>query len=281
MVAITQQTLADEVRRMQKLSRSILEDQSAISTGKKLTTPSQDPQAWVQVSELGRAQAQQAAWTANVAYAQTRASKADSNLGEINNLFTRAKELMITASTTTLDAAGKIAVAKELEGIRASVSDLLNEKDYQGTPVFDDGNAILVPLARGINVEAVGTRQSVSSGIDVNGTPMSLDQILSDAIDAVNTGTSADLTAAQDAVGNGLDHVILQQTIQGVRGDRLDAAQDRLSDTDLTLADRRSGLEETDYTETLAGLQSKLVTLQAAQSAFARINQQSLFDLIS
>ncbi len=281
MVAITQQTLADEVRRMQKLSRSIAADQTAISTGKKLISPSQDPQTWVQVSELGRAQAQQAAWNANVAYAQTRAAKAESNLGELNNLFTRAKELMITASTTTLDEAGKAAVAKELDGIRASVNELLNEKDYQGTPVFDDTNAILVPLARGINVEAVGTRQSIAEGVDVNGTPMTLDQILSDAIASVSTGTSADRTAAQLAMAKGLDHVILQQSVQGVRGDRLEAAQLRLEDTDLTLAERRSGLEDTDLTETLAGLQSKLVTLQAAQSAFARINQRSLFDLIT
>lgn len=281
MVAITQQTLADEVRRMQKLSRSIAADQTAISSGKKLTLPSQDPQTWVQVSELGRAQAQQAAWSSNVAYAQTRAAKAESNLGELNNLFTRAKELMITASTTTLDDSGKAAVSKELEGIRASVSELLNETDYQGTPVFDDTNSILVPLARGINVEAVGTRQSISSGVDVGGTPMTLDQILGNAIAAVNGGTSAEQADAQNAMSTALDHVILQQSVQGVRGDRLEAAELRLEDTDLTLAERRSGLEDTDLTETLAGLQSKLVTLEAAQSAFARINQRSLFDLIS
>ena len=45
--------------------------------------------------------------------------------------------------------------------------------------------------------------------------------------------------------------------------------------------ERRSGLEDTDLTETIARIQSKLLSLEAAQAAFARINRQSLFDLIS
>jgi flagellar hook-associated protein 3 FlgL len=281
MVAITQQTMLDEIRRQQALAKSIAADQAAISSGKKQVTPSQSPQNWVQVSELARAQAQQASWSANVDYAQTRAKKAESNLTEIDNLMTRARELTITASTSTLDAPAKAAVVQELQGIRTSMNELLNEKDYQGLPVFDDGATVNVPVSRGTNVEAVGTRQSISEGIDVNGTPMSLDDILGSAITAIQSDDATLTANALTGIKAAGDHIVLEQSTQGVRSNRLDAVSDRLTSVDLDLNERRDQLESTDLTETITGLQSKLLTLEAAQSAFARINRQNLFDLIS
>ncbi|MBB6123818.1 flagellin [Sphingobium subterraneum] len=281
MVAITSQTMADEIARQQRLARSIADDQASISSGKKLSTPSQDPQAWVQVSEIGRSQAQQAAWTANANYGQARANKASSNLNEMNTLFSRARELMVNASSNSMDPAGKAATIADLQGIRASLSDLLNEKDYQGTPVFDDTNPTQVPVSRGLALDVVGTRQSIESGVTVGATTTSLDAILVGAINAVTSGVPADIQNSLTAVEAGLNHVIINQSVQGIRSDRLSAATDRLSDTSLSLSERRSKLEDTDLTTTLAGLQSKLLTLEAAQSAFARINRQSLWDLIS
>jgi flagellar hook-associated protein 3 FlgL len=55
---------------------------------------------------------------------------------------------------------------------------------------------------------------------------------------------------------------------------------DRLTDRQLQLAESRSVLEDTDLTEAIANVQAKLTTLQAAQGAFSRIAQQTLFDLI-
>jgi flagellar hook-associated protein 3 FlgL len=280
MVAITANTMFDEIRRQQALARSISADQTAISSGKKLTAASQDPLAWVQVSDLARAQSQQAAWAANTAYGQSRAAKAESNLTELNNLFTRVQELMITASTTAIDDSGKAAVIAELTNIRAVAGELINEKDFQGTPVFDEGSGTAIPVARGINLEVVGTRQQVSEGISVGGSPKSLDDILAAAINAVSTGDASARSNALTAVKTGLDHIINQQAVQGIRGERLDNAAERLTDVKLTLTERRAALESTDLTETLAGLQAKMTTLEAAQAAFARINRQSLFDLI-
>lgn len=280
MVAITSQTMADEIRRQQRLSQSIADDQAAVSSGKKIRVPSQDPQAWVQISDIGRAQAQNAAWASNISYGQSRADKAASNLGELNTLFSRARELMITASTSTLDSAGQSAVVAELQGIRSSVSELVNEKDYQGIPVFDETVSTQVPVSRGLSLEVVGTRQSVAEGVNVGGTPRTLDDILVEAINAVTSTNPADRSNSQNSLDIGLNHVILQQSVQGIRADRLAAVENRVNDTSLNLTERRSKLEDTDLTTTIASLQSKLLSLEAAQAALARINRQSLFDLI-
>ena len=280
MVAITAQTMADEIRRQQKLSTSITDLQAAISSGKKLTKSSQDPQAWVQISEIGRAQAQQGAWETNIAYGVARAQKADTNLRDMSTLMTRAQELMVSARNATLNDASRTAIATELEGIRTNYNDLMNEKDYMGVPVFDVGSATKIPVGKNYSVEAVPTQESLSQNIDVNGTPMTMDAILQNAVAAVTSGNVANMTTAATAVTAAADHVTLAQTMQGVRADRLDKASERLKSVDLDLAERRSTLEDTDLSEAIMSQQQKSVSLQAAQVTYAKINQQTLFDLI-
>jgi flagellar hook-associated protein 3 FlgL len=280
MVAISRQTVADEIRRQQTMTQEIAKAQIAVSTGKKLSAPSDDVHSWVEISEIGKLQASYAAWTGNVSYGESRAEKAQTSLEQINTLMTRAKELLVQGVSTAAGETGRAAIVAELGTIRETLSELLNETDYQGIPVFDDTTTIKIPVGRGIQMEAVGTRQSVSEGINVNGVAMSLDDILAAAITAVETGDESARTTALAAIETGLDHVIGEQAKQGIRSERLSAMAERVADIALTLRERRSGLEDTELTETISMMQQKLLTLEAAQSAFARINQQSLFDLL-
>ncbi|MGE4321500.1 MAG: flagellin [Sphingobium sp.] len=280
MVGITAKTAIAEIRRQQQLSRDIIDGQTAISTGKTLTKASDDALGWVQVSDIARTQAQQAAWKTNIAHGTARAGNAESNLAEINNLLIRAQQLLTNARNGSLNDTSRAAFTEELTTIRATVDELLNQTDYLGVPVFDDGQNVLVPVSRGLNLAVVGTRQSVSEGIDVDGTPMSLDQMLGNAIDAVAAGTDGAIASALDAVQTGQDHIVIEQARQGVRGDRLEVVGTRLTDVGLDLQERRAALESTNLTDVIASVKNKLLQLEAAQSAFARIHQQTLFDLI-
>jgi flagellar hook-associated protein 3 FlgL len=280
MVAISANTTADEIRRQARLASSISDLQTQISSGKRLTKPSQDPTAWVQVSEIGRSQAEQAAWKSNIDYGTTRANKADSNLSQLNTALTRVRELMVAASTGTQSSSDKAATVEELGGLRTTITDLLNEKDYQGTPVFDETVTTKIPVGKGYNLEVVGTRQSVSEGINTGGSATTLDAIIAQAITAVQSGTQTDAATALSAVEKGVDHVILAQTLQGIRSQRLTDVGDTIDSTSVGLSEQRSKLEDTDLTTAVATLQSQLLSLEAAQAAFARINKQTLFDLI-
>src|SRR3546814_17955291 len=114
-----------------------------------------------------------------------------------------------------------MAIASDLRGIRETLSVLLNETDYQGIPVFDDGTPNRIPVGRGIQLEAVGTRQSISKGIDVNGTHMSIDDILASAISAVESGDDADRTHALGAGETEVEHVMNGLDHQGIRAERM------------------------------------------------------------
>ncbi len=280
MVGITNKTLTAEIRRQQQLSQSIIAGQTAISSGVTLTKPSDNALAWVQVSDIGRAQAQQAAWQANVSYGTTRAATAESNLDEIDSLLQRAQDLVTSARNGSLNDTSRSALVEDLKTIRTTIGELLNQKDYQGVPVFDDGQSVLVPVSRGLNLAVVGTRQQVSEDIDVDGTAMSLDDILDRSITAISSGTDSDIASALDGIQAGQGHIVIELAKQGVRSDRLDVMGTRLTNVDLDLTERRSTLESTDLAQVISDVQAKLLQLNAAQSVFARINKQTLFDLI-
>ncbi|MES2176005.1 flagellin [Sphingobium sp. AR-3-1] len=281
MVGITNKIMLAEIRRQQKLSQDIVDGQTAISTGITLNKPSDNSLAWVQVSDIGRAQAQQAAWQSNISYGTTRAGNAEANLSEIDNLLTRAQELVTSARNGSLNDTSRAAITEEMSTIRTTIDELLNQKDYQGVSVFDDGQSVLVPVSRGLNLAVVGTKQDVSEGIDVDGTPMSIDDILAQSIAAIQNGDDAAIAATLEGVKVAQGHIAVEQAKQGVRSDRLDVVGTRLTNVDLDLTERRASLESTDLSEVIANVKAQLLQLDAAQSAFARINQQTLFDLIS
>jgi len=281
MVGITNKIMLAEIRRQQQLSQNIVDGQTAISTGVTLNKPSDDALAWVQLSDVGRAQAQQSAWQTNISYGKTRAANAAANLDEVNNLLTRAQELVSSSRNGSVNDTSRVAIYEEMSTIRATISELLNQTDYQGVSVFDDQQSVLVPVSRGLNLAVVATRQEVSEGIDVNGTPMSIDDMLGQSIAALQSRDDDAVAASLDAMKIGQNHITVELARQGVRSNRLDVVGDRLTDIDLDLTERRSALESTDLTEVISNVKAQLMQLEAAQSAFARINQRTLFDLIS
>src|SRR5690606_12592432 len=112
---------------------------------------------------------------------------------------------------------GREATAKELEGIRATIHDLVNQTDYQGRPVFDDANTVDIPVGTGLAIEATPTRQSVAENVIG---ARSLDDILADAIAAIRSGDETARGNALDDARTALDHVIVAQSLQGVRAQR-------------------------------------------------------------
>ncbi|HTH27059.1 MAG TPA: flagellin [Sphingobium sp.] len=280
MVFITSQSVNSEILRQQGLSRDIATFQLQVSSGKKFDAPSDNPQDWLQISTIGRQQSLTAAWEDNLKFAQSRAAQASSGLGDVNNLMSRVTELLVTSTSTSPNSPGTEAIAVELEGIRDSIAAILTQTDYQGTPTFDDGTSVAIPIGKGMAVDAVATRQSVEEGISTASGPKTIYEVLDGAIAAVRSGDNAARNASLTEARSALDHVIVAQSKQGVRTQRLDDESSRILDANLQLAERRSGLEDADLTEVIAKLQAKLVTLQAAQTVYAKINQQSLFTLI-
>ena len=262
------------------LSRAIADQQEAISSGKRLIRPSDDPQGWLEVSLIARQQSDEAASTANIGRAETRAVQAESSMSELAAGLTRAKELLVLSNNDAVNGVNREGIAIELEGILDNFRDILAQDDPFGGKLFADV-PIEVPIGGTRNVIASPTLADLAQGIsDGSGGTVTLESLLLSGIAAVRSGTSADREASLQPFDKALDHMTSKLTEQGVARGRLESARDQFIDSRLVLAQRRGDIEDVDVSEAITRLQQLDISLEAAQAVYAKINQSSLLDYL-
>jgi flagellar hook-associated protein 3 FlgL len=284
MISGTRYRLDQEVNRQLALSRDIAKAQTQLSTQKRIQSPSEDPVAAARISSIGRAQANDAVWKSNLDLASSLADRADTALKAVGTAFDRVTELMTQGATGTLSDQDRATIALELRSIAGELTSLKDSKDTRGNALFMSGYSLRIPVQSGVQVIAVGTREDVFESAATAGGPKDLAQIVSDAADALEL---ADPTARQAAVATSVDevaaavtHVSTQRGEQGALANRVDQLLEQKADTGLQLADERSGLEDTDIQAVIARLGAQQLSLQAAQAVFAKVNQNTLFDIL-
>jgi flagellar hook-associated protein 3 FlgL len=88
------------------------------------------------------------------------------------------------------------------------------------------------------------------------------------------------MSAALTQTDQGLDHVLTLRAEVGSRLSALDAAAGVRDDLDYELQSSLSEVRDLDYAEAVSRMNQQLVGLQAAQQAYTRIAQMSLFDYL-
>jgi flagellar hook-associated protein 3 FlgL len=283
MISGTRYRLTQEIARQSQLSQDIARAQADISSGKRLQTPSDDPAASARVAEIRRTQANQAVWANNVEAASATAAQVDSTLTGVGTAIDRARELMLAASSDTLAPSDRAAIAIELRGIVEDIDSYAASTDSRGYPLFPAGEALQIPIAASVRVAATASRAAVFN-VPTGAGPVDLARIIGDAAAAIALPDRAARTAASAtalaAIETASDHMSAVRGEQGVRAARIDSVRERLVATGLLLDEERGGLEGTDISATVAGINARMLTLQAAQATFARINRSTLFDLL-
>jgi flagellar hook-associated protein 3 FlgL len=283
MITGTRYRLSQEIHRQQKLAGLIDRGMVEISTGKRIQTPSDDPVGAARVSDIARLQSNIVTWKSNLQTAAAISQRADDALEATATAVTRAKELMISATTGTLSDANRATIALELRSIAEEIATLQGSRDSRGEPLFPVADALEIPVGEGLRVRASGTRSSVFD-MDTAGGPKDLVAIITDAADAIELTDPVARKTAGDASLDELEASVVgisaAQGEQGTRGKRIDNLLDALAASNLGAEEERKGIESADVTEVIAKLQARQLTLQAAQAAFARINASTLFDIL-
>ena len=81
-------------------------------------------------------------------------------------------------------------------------------------------------------------------------------------------------------ISTSIQHFSIQQTSVGAELNKADLQQSALEKRILLLDENLSNLEDADLAALVTELQSQIVSRDAAQQAFVKIGQQSLFDYI-
>ena len=283
MISSTRYNAAAEINRQTELSKQIAQLQESVSSGKRLSAPSDDPGAAQRISEIRQTQADQAVWTVNVSMGTSIASSVDTSLTNISGMFDRAKELVLSGRNDTTSATDRAAITQELQSIIAKLDTASTASDPTGAPLYPTSSPLAIPVSDTLSLPATAQRSQVFGNVVTASGTQTLQQILSDAITAIN-GTSAsratDIQTSLNSIDAGAAHITQARADQGVRAQRFDSAAQDLENTGTDLAAERNGLESTDLTYAVSEFQAKQTALQAAQTLFARTNKSTLFDLV-
>jgi len=279
MIGGTSARISAEIARQSALSRDIAKLQDQVSTGKKLATPSEDPAGNARLGAVRRAQSDDAAFADNVEVASAVATRADSAIGSLTTALDRARELAIAARSATYSANDRKIAAAELRGIAQDIAQIAAQKDSRGQPLFPEGEPLAIPIAPGTRVSATVSRDVLFGTGDT-----SLAGIVGATADALEIEDGDARTAATatslDAITAGSDRVAGLHGEQGVRAARIDARREALADKAVVLDDERKAIEGADVSAAITLITSKLNTLEASQAVFAKLNRQTLFDIL-
>lgn len=278
MITGTRYRLTLEINRQTRISQEIARGQAEIATGKRILAPSDDPIGSSRVGEIARAQANETVWLRNIETASALASRSDTVLTSVAHSVERANELMIRGASGTLSAENRATIATELRELAAEMATLRDTRDPRGEPLFRTNGALEVPVSAGVRIAPVATRAAIFEA------PVDLVAVINASVAALTEPDPVARAAANQAalanLGVAVSQVATARADQGVRANRLDAVREQLASSAVQLEEQRAGLEATNVPEAIARLESRRVSLEAAQAIFARLNKSSLFDLI-
>lgn len=291
----TRSAHAAQVARMSTLQRQLDTVQGQIATGKRIARPSDDPVGSGIATRLRRVQAEGNAQSGAVDAAAARLSAADTNLGAVATLLTRARELGLQGASATLNAADRATLAAETALLGEQLLDLANAVGPDGTPLYGGANGSGPAFARDatgvVRWQGFGGGAVVALGSAVaagTGGPAAFGGPDGDAFAALDAlrvaltapdpvraaGVAAALTGLEAAVSRAAD----AQAAVGSRAARLDSESERLATSDLQLEADLTKVESLDMASAIARLQRLSTVLQAAQASFVKLTSLSLWD---
>ena len=283
---------------LQRLSRQL-------SSGKRLTRPSDDP---VAVGEIISARSDVAAATnrqKTLRRALLLIGPADNALNAISSALRQALDLVLTAGQPGETDAARSAIAEMVRGIRERILTEANisvkgeylfagklarqapfEDGAGGVTYVGDSEGLQLWVAPGrpIEVTIPGDRLlNFEDAADDRAVP-EVDRDLFALLDDIATAIEAGDTEQVAALGADLErlygHIIQQRGVLGARTMRIEDALASAQDAELAAREVLSGAEDVDIAGALMELQARQVSYQAALTATARLaGLPTLFEL--
>jgi flagellar hook-associated protein 3 FlgL len=276
MIALSQTRIGRDIARQARLSAEVAKSQIEISTGKRIQSPSDDPVASARISTLRQSQSDHAAWASNLSLGIALADEAGSALQTVSERMAHAKELLIAAASGTASAQDRSTFAKALEDVANEIQDIANSRSSTGSPLFAESATLQFRFS---TTEAFSPVPSKADLFEVEG--VSLSQLVRDAAASVRASNTAGMTISLSSLDRGIAAASDGASDIGIRAARMMRINEQQISRGIENLAERSSLEDSDLNEAIARLNQQSLTLDAARAAFARINRQTLFDLLN
>ncbi len=278
--------------------------QQQISTGKRMTLPSDDPIASARALEIAHTQGVNASFASSRQTAQLKLNTLESSLASITSLLVSAQSTLVGAGNGSLSDLQRGFIATELNGSLEELINLANTQDASGDYIYagfktdtkpfianasgasyaGDSNQQLIQVdaQRLMAANVSGDNVFQAGGNDVFATLSNLVTLLNTPI--TNAATQAAFTSGlATAISNlqgSVDNVLNVRAAIGSKLNELDALDTAGADRALQYSKSLSELEDLDYASALSDLAKQQTIMEAAQKSFVETTKLSLFQYI-
>ncbi len=277
----------------------ISKTQLQLSTGRRILTAADDPAGAARVLGYNRTIDTMEQYLNNADRARTRLEFEESSLNGAENILLRVKELTVQGSSDTVSAADRQIIAQEIRELRQSLLGIANSQDSQGEYIFSGFQTGTMPFSGGVSSVVVyqgdlGTRQlqiasdrQVSDGDNGHSVFMdvrtaagkqSIFETLRLLADDLDSGTN--VYDYVDDINYALEDILQIHTTIGARINAIDKQVEVNTDVKLSMETHRAEENDLDYAEAVSRFDRQMLALQAAQQAYIKVSQLSLFNYL-
>ncbi|AEE44800.1 flagellar hook-associated protein FlgL [Cellulomonas fimi] len=295
-LTVQRQTLAN----LQGNLTSMADLQSKLSSGKKITVPSDDPAGASDVLRLRGEQRALTQYARNATDGDSWLTTVDSALQSSLTAMRRARDLTMQGGNGGLGQTSRDALAAEIEGVRGTLMDQANAT-YAGRTVFAGTSAAgfafdasadpALPAAvryawhgvAGASVERrVGDATTVRVDADGSAVFGDGDTSVFALLDQVATTlrSGGDPTTHLAAIDDRMEAMLGELSATGARQNQIGSAQQTIVGSQLTTKTQLSGIEDIDLAQTILEIQMQEVAYNGALGAAAKVLQPSLMDFL-
>ena len=293
-------------KQMTSAQTNLAKSQAQLAQGKQIINPSDAPDQASTVQRLKSILSRQDSYQTALNTVQNRLQGEDSTLSSVSDLLIRAKEIAVQANNDTLSPDNRKALGVELQGLRDQMLSLANTRDSSGNFLFAGSKVTQAPFisVAGGSPQYAGdqTRMSVMVGenrsmpinrtgtdafVPVNRTlPDGTTQgvgffnVMDDLIKGVNTSDRPKMQGGLGELDTLLGGLSMARANIGSGLKGIDQQTGVIEDTVLNLKTTLSSVEDLDYASAITKMNQQMLSLEAAQSSFAKISQLNLFNYI-
>lgn len=295
-VQLQQNAVSVMLDRQSKLGKTQLE----VASGKKFLSPADDPPGAVAALGYSSKLASLEQYQINADRASSTLALEDATLGAVSEHLQRVRELAVEAGNGTMGASGRLAISYEVRQLQQAVLDMANTRDAEGEYLFSGFQAQTQPYTdagagvftyngdqgqRMIQISPSTQMAASDAGARIFGALPANAGGFTDVFSIIydfasdlesntfDVGVIADLDTAMTRIGGA-------RAVTGSRQNSLDAVKQLNETFAVDTKKNLSDVQDLDYTEAVSRLNLQLAGLQAAQEAYVRIQNLSLFNML-
>lgn len=269
--------------------------QEQLTTGKRISRPSDDPVGTVSALRFRSQQSQIDQFGENITDGLARLTTADNALTSTMNMVQRIRTIAVAAANGTNGPDQRAAYAKEIRELRQGVIQQANTQ-YADQPVFGGttpGDRAFDPTTGafvGNNlsvirqvVDAPGDAGQVNvavNGVDAFGTTLQDGGTLDALATAIENGDQAAMSDGIAAMDDMRKDMLNVASTVGARVNRLKGLEELNGRSSDSIAGALSKVEDTDFQKGAMDMAIQSASYQAALAASAKVIQPSLMDFL-